>query len=308
MRRAWAVWLLAAALAAPVTASPDDGTITVTGERLARDALRARATAFVQAVSAHPVADQFARWNTPICPKVIGLPDATIAARVVRTVRRIATEAGAPLAREGCADANFTITFTDDGAGVFRTVERQRGWLFVNTPTLEVEALRKPERPVRWWYLAQQSGAKGGRVTTESAALTAGMMMAGNNDSSAMQGAPVLNTFAASVISSSAVVDITHAAVVIDVNRAAGRSLDAVAAYAAMVGLSRIKLEASAPGASSILSLFASAAAPPGLTSWDRAYLAALYATLPDRKAGEQRGRIAAAMLDRLTAASGSDR
>jgi hypothetical protein len=87
---------------------------------------------------------------------------------------------------------------------------------------------------------------------------------------------------------------------VIDTKRTGALSPDQLSAYVAMVGLSNVDPDADVGGASSILQLFASSEeTPPGLSSWDAAFLKALYQS--DQTSRNQRSEIAQRMERELS-------
>jgi hypothetical protein len=88
------------------------------------------------------------------------------------------------------------------------------------------------------------------------------------------------------------------AAVVIDFDDVGGRSLEAVAAYAAFVSFAEIRAADAAPP-QSVLGLFAGAEAgeTTGLTDWDMAFLKSLYRMPLDRRSRIQRGHLVEALL-----------
>jgi hypothetical protein len=73
--------------------------------------------------------------------------------------------------------------------------------------------------------------------------------------------------------------DLSSVIEVVDARLAKGVSFGQLAAYIAMVGLAQIKLDAKLGDAPTILQVFSNPAkAPPlGLSTWDQAYLKALY-------------------------------
>jgi hypothetical protein len=83
-----------------------------------------------------------------------------------------------------------------------------------------------------------------------------------------------------------AVRDLSSVIVLIDARRAKRISFGQLAAYVAMVGLAEIRVDAKIGDAPTILRLFTdSANAPPlGMSTWDAAYLKALYHTQHDDK------------------------
>lgn len=87
-----------------------------------------------------------------------------------------------------------------------------------------------------------------------------------------------------------------RATVVIDVNLAQGQSLDAVAAYAAMVAFAETaKINQAVPN--SILSLFDPGNAYSAPTDWDISLLRTLYAMPHDRAGWKQRRMLASAIV-----------
>jgi hypothetical protein len=76
--------------------------------------------------------------------------------------------------------------------------------------------------------------------------------------------------------------DITQVVVVFDLDQVHGKSLDQLADYATMRGLAQTRPVEDAPAMDTILTLFHSASPPQALTQFDRAYLAALYDSIPN--------------------------
>lgn len=90
-------------------------------------------------------------------------------------------------------------------------------------------------------------------------------------------GAPSLQVRSASILDLPTRQDITGALVLIDTTSAMGKTLNQLADYAAMRALAKTNAAASADD-DTILSLFADAGSPPRqLTSFDTAFLRALY-------------------------------
>ena len=82
-----------------------------------------------------------------------------------------------------------------------------------------------------------------------------------------------------SVFLGNAVFGFSSVFAIIDTHRTEHASLDQLADYVAMTGLTDVDLEADLGGAPSILRLFAPSqeARPSGLSNWDAAFLKALY-------------------------------
>jgi hypothetical protein len=284
----------------PAAASPqDNGSILVRGEPLTRDAARDKAQQFVRAVGVAAGETPAARWIDPICPVVIGLNDA---ARNVAEgeVRRIAREVGAPLAPVPC-DKNLAITFTSDGGGLARAIaDRDPSRLTELSPNAR-DAVLKGNGPIRWWYTTD-------RRSRDGAPGNAGLSSAGGtnqNDSGSGYGASLPNSgmmqYGSGVLSTFTQRIITSAIVIVDTDDVQGRSLQAVAGYAALVGLAEIRDPGAKP-AGSILAMFDSPATR-RLTREDEAFLKALYRLPLDRKAQLHRGALIGDMTKDMTAA-----
>ena len=83
--------------------------------------------------------------------------------------------------------------------------------------------------------------------------------------------------FAASRLSTQIVDQLFRTVVILDVDQVSGVSAAQLADYVAMVTLAQIDPDAETGGYASILNLFGTGDAAPGLTEWDRAYLTGLY-------------------------------
>ena len=93
----------------PPPAKAPLGTVTVEAQRERKEVER-EVSHFVSAVPVHYLHDPFARWNTPICPLVAGLPREQ-GEFVLARLSQIASSAKAPLGGEHC-QANFYVVVT----------------------------------------------------------------------------------------------------------------------------------------------------------------------------------------------------
>jgi hypothetical protein len=82
----------------------------------------------------------------------------------------------------------------------------------------------------------------------------------------------------------------------VDASKVGSTSVDAIAAYAAMVAFA--EMNASDPPPDSILGLFKPQSVETSLTDWDLAFLKSLYRMPLDRRARIQRGHLVEALLD----------
>lgn len=278
----------------------DRSPIVVTG-RAPGESAQDAARAFVREVSAAPVSGQFARWKAPVCVKVIGLSDehnAQVAARIVA----VAKEAKVRLGKPGCK-TNLLIAFTPDANGLTSEMADRDGRRFSQLTAGERRLLTTSPLPVRWWYDTRIEGVDGHKLGGESAMLLNAQIEGSPSGPgiNARDGQVSVDGYNTSLVGTRVRALVDQATVVIDVNLATGRTLDAVAAYAAMVTLARVKLGTQVAGSGSILSLFTPGASPPDdLSPTDRAYLAALYRIPANREARQQERAIAAQMVKLL--------
>jgi hypothetical protein len=245
--------------AATATESPPPPS-QVTAEA-APAALERRVDAFVRAITRNPGlpdADSLVRWNSPICLLVAGL-----AAEDVRLVSgrllQISSASGAPLARSPCKP-NFIVIATSEPDRVLNAWYARDSRLFGDAVSAQIRQFldSSRSRPVRVWYnidWGRKSGTRNGHFIPSNT----------RAESSAFVG--------------NAALDFLSVFAIIDTHRTEHTTLDQLADYVAMAGLTRVDLDAGLGTAPSILRLFAASSEnqPSGLSSWDAAFLKALY-------------------------------
>lgn len=298
------LWLSAAsAPAAPARSTPaatipnsskpaqteSSDAIIVTGA--SRDAVRERAEAFLRGTGVAGGQTPAARWDDPICPKVVGLA-ADHAKRVVERVRAVALDAGIAVGQSRC-DTNIVISFVADGAAVVRNISKRFPAQLSEASPARREALKQGDAPIRWWYRTEHVGKDGHKTI-------AGMPVAllGDFGNVPTHGTTrTLSQYNSSIISTQTRRVLRSATIVVDATKTGGRPLDAVASYAAMISLAEIKGDA-LPSDGTILGLFESEARLRDLSEQDRNFLAGLYRLRLDRSARYHRGWLVAAMTD----------
>ena len=283
-----------ALIAAPVAAEND---IVVRGQALSKEEAAAQAKAFVQAVGIVSTVKPAARWVDPVCPKVSGLGDAAVAARVEARFRSIASAVGARLAKPGCK-TNLLIGFTNDADALARQINADDPRQMIELSNAWRGRLVNGRTPMRWWYSTEVRsadgqppvnaplpwvgiGMEGGEETSSGAAST--------TDVGGDSGGGYTNSRRASLISSNAKRAIRTATILVDVTLAQGKDLDGVIDYAALVGLAEICFSGEPP-ANSVLALFAPENPVYGLTTQDEALLKSLYRLPLDRQGRYHRG------------------
>jgi hypothetical protein len=279
--------------------TPND-TIIVRGTRLDPGQARQRAVDFVKRTGVAHGQQQVARWVVPVCLKVIGLQDMQ-AQRVERIMLNIAREANVRTAGAKC-EPNITVSFTPDAGQVVRHIHSRKPRQFDELSRAEKEQLLNGTAPVRWWYATTMLERDG----MEENSISAGWIGSGSMSASegvGPVGLPINDGVTStqqynsgSNVRTPTVRSLYGATVVVDAPRAGDASIDAIAAYAAMVGFA--EMNASAPPPDSILSLFQPNSAETSLTDWDLAFLKSLYRMPLDRRSRIQRGHLVEALLD----------
>lgn len=256
-----AVWsLLATVVIAEQPVRPSDqypDTITVEAQR---QSLERQVRTFVSAIAMQRFGDSLARWEKPttICPQVAGLPRQQ-GEFVLARLSRIALAAGAPLSPENCKP-NFFVIVTEKPIELLKGLEKKHPEMYGEGYYTLVRKFRSSTSPVRVWYNAELYD-------------DFGIRMNGNASGSAP-----------SSIVFSSMRDLTSVIVLVDTQRVreSGVTFGQLAAYIAMVGFAELRSEPKIVGAPTILSVFSTSEKdrPPGLSSWDQAYLKALYHTM----------------------------
>jgi hypothetical protein len=301
---------------APVTAAAQTGTrnfrnepnapIVVTGERVTREQARERAVTFVRQVGVARGETPVARWTDRVCPRVLGIALA-YSSIVEARMREIAAAAGMRVAPAGC-QPNIVVSFVGDAAGLVRDVARRSPRRLAQVSPELRDGLLNGDAPVRWWYVTETRSREQMRNAAQSIGTTGsagagpgGGGGSGGSESNADSALGLLEVegmsqFSSSVISTQAARAIIDAQVVIDLDRAEGQSLQAVAAYAAFVAFSEVR-PSQPPPTGSILGLFATGSGASGLTDWDMAFLRSLYNISLDRQARRHRGLLVRDMV-----------
>lgn len=258
---------LAAMLAFPAFAQEDrgqaDGDIVVTGERereVAPRAITRQAREISRMGNFHN--DPLARFEDRACPGVIGLRQ-DAAEMMVGMIRARAELLGIPLASENRCSPNIVVLFSADGRAELKEFQRKHHYLSDVLSVGELRELMEDEGPVRVWSIVETRMANG-------------MPVARRRD---LVNLPVGRMWAAhSKLTLSSRQDIVATLVVFDRDAVVGKSLAQLADYAAMRSFARTRDMEGEAALDTILGLFSGdGPKPPGLTPFDRAYLASLY-------------------------------
>jgi hypothetical protein len=317
--------LNAPAMAQGDVTAPD---LVITGERLEQMAHQ-----FSSEISEIPqVEDQFARWNSRICPGVVGM-DPAAAQLLVDRISARAAAVGLRPGQPGCR-ANVMVIYAPDSDVLTQEIVTQRRDLLgyytdEGVVTAGREALQEfaeTPRAVRWWHVAQTTTADGqalgnaemrpGRAAREArrAAVAAdgggdgrivpasNVYYAGNGEGN-FQGVEGIRS-SGSRMRRETRQDLNYVLIIVDARRVADVPVSAWMDYVAMVSLAQIDPDARSTTAPSILNLFIGASPPVfELTDWDVAYLDGLYRATRDAANSRQQLReIAERMANQVSA------
>ena len=254
----------------PQGESVDLGEVEITGRPL-DDMIRS----FVSEVAEPNRRRGLARWDDRICIGVANLR-APAAQYIIDRVSTIADSLGVVPGEPGCRP-NVIIIASDDADGLARTLVEERRRAFrmggsgMDRGRTALEAFVETDRPVRWWQLSMPTDSETGRRAVRVPGECTGACM------DPQDSAPVINTFAASRLTTQIVDYIFRTIVILDIDQVTRVSGQQLADYVAMVTLAQIDPEADTSGYASVLNVFDDPASADGLTDWDQAYLRGLY-------------------------------
>ena len=272
-------WAGAAEAPKPTSDSDKPGLdqITVEAQR-ERKLVEHEVSSFVSAISVAPFHESLARWQTPLCPLVAGLPRQH-GEFILSRVSRIAADAGVPLAPEHCR-GNFYVVVTADPEGLLKVWSKRDVFMYGDAGGTKIRAFVKSTSPVRVWYNANLS-AEGLPLTPNGGSGFAAGAMGPTMGGGPLGGVPTNEHALGFRLKHDEVRDLSSVIVLIDSRRAKGVSFGQLADYVALIGLAELRPDADVGNAPTILHLFpASGKAPPaGLSPWDQAFLKALYHT-----------------------------
>lgn len=151
---AMALWLLAVTGAAKAQTVPES--VTVTGTR------QETITRFLKSVTTPThMTGKLARWETPICPTVLGLDEAG-AAPVIARLKEVALGAGARVAKEKDCEPNIEIVFTDTPQLTIDNVrDTSPELLGYHNGGEERDKLAIVTRPIQAWYTTVTQDLRG---------------------------------------------------------------------------------------------------------------------------------------------------
>lgn len=255
--------------AAPTEAPAGDNDIVVTGKHGHPTAKQVydQAKGITRIDPHHAYVVALPRFWAPVCPGVAGLKT-DYAEAMVERMRGTIARLKIPLAKENCA-ANLIAAFTGDGKALLADLKRDRPEIFHLLSPSEQAELLTDAAPVHVWnnIALRWTGA----------------------------GAPPAHGLKASVwgqLNRNAMpesYDIVGALVVFDRDAVKGLTVDQLADYATMRGLSHTRPPSGGQPMATILSLFdGGGGSPDRLTDFDAGYLRSLYWSVPNASAAKK--------------------
>jgi hypothetical protein len=242
--------------------------------------------------------DPLARWDEGICVGAVGLDPSQLQQLVDRVSLR-ARAVGLRAGRPGCR-ANVMVVFSNDSDAITRQIVDQRRDMLgfyggddrITAGRDAMEEFANTPRPIRWWHVSSTGVGSmrpdAARTRQSSGSATAAAAAAGdggnvgpeNAGGSAqdMQGADGVRSNGSRTRVSESANELSYALIVVDARRVANAPTTAWMDYVAFNALAQLNPEARTTNFATILNLFSQSSSPPtGLTTWDLAYLDALY-------------------------------
>jgi hypothetical protein len=285
---------LALLLTLPATAQPSTTeSITVTGTRSHQVIEK-----FVESFAAPTrMTGKIARWENGVCPVAVGLkPD--FLKFIAQRVRKVAADAGAPVADVSCKP-NIEIVFTTTPQALIDNVRKQNeAFLGYADNTDAVDALAKVTRPIQAWYLTATMDLRGNVLVDSAKRPPTEITLPDIYHNPPFitirtkQGAmSVTGTRLGDGLRSG----FYHVIIVADPTKLVEYEMGAVGDYIAMLALTQLSSLDTCQTLPSIVNLLAAGCAqkPEGLTDNDTAYLRGLYHMGPDRNLRSQEDEVA---------------
>jgi hypothetical protein len=256
---------LEAATAGQPTPEPGNSgtpTVTVEGRREQEQTAR-EVRSFISSIAVNKWDEPLARWEEAVCPLVTGLPKDR-GVTVFRRVSEIVADAGVPLGPRDCPP-NLLIVATRDPEARLRELWKAYPKMMNEDRGIGgIERFIHGSQPIRAWHNACSEAPSSEKDGHRRGARC--------NSSSSV----------GSLLSFEAVRSIYSVVVVVDLERTTELDDGQLAGYAAMIALVQTR-ENGTPSVPTILRLFSepNSSKPRGLSSWDSAFLKALYRVNP---------------------------
>jgi len=277
---------------------------------------------FVQAAATPThVIGKVARWESPICPYALGLPD-DVTALVVQRVKDVALQTGARVSTNPVCKPNIVIAFTSTPQELLDNIRKDhREWLGYHSSSEELDRLGTVIRPIQAWYSTATMDLQGHREIDGSRTdgkghgliISGPCYLLGTTDGARARGNPfaictkVMPNAIGVTVEGSRLADGLRATfdhVTIIANPlAVGARMATIQDYIAVVALAQINSLDKCQALPSITNLLAGGCTQvsTALTANDLGYLKAVYDANPEGVPGVQKNDIARRMEHGIT-------
>lgn len=227
---------------------------------------------FIDTVGAPPGDRRLARWHRGVCVGVANL-SATVAQYMVDRISQTAMDLGLEPGEPGC-EANVVVVATVDSDAVATALVEEHKRAFrlggsgMDLGISALEAFKVSDRPVRWWQVSLPVDSETGQRAVR---------LPGDENP------PVVNVSRASRLRSDIRDDLMKVIIIIDVERLGETNFEQLTDYVTFLALAQVDPRADFTNLPTVLNLFGAPTQVDGLTTWDRAYLQALYQSEANR-------------------------
>jgi hypothetical protein len=211
------------------------------------------------------------QWRAPICPLVTGLPH-DLGQGLFDDFTDVLDSLNRPRGQQGCKPNFIIIAMAHPQA-------RLKDWWHHHPAAFSydeegTDKFLNTSAPVRIWYNKQDVDLNGAGGKDTADFLLDGIFRGVPGFKGPSNGVSPRFAYTATP-------DLKNVIVVVDLEKIVGYAIAPLAEYIAMAGLTKVDLDASYGETPTILRLFSAAEneRPAGLSTWDRAFLQAVYAT-----------------------------
>jgi hypothetical protein len=288
------LWIAAAGTAVAQPAPPEQVTVTGTKDREV-------ITRFVESLATPTrIAGKIARWDTGICPVVVGLrPEFT--KFVSQRVKEVAVQVDAPVSQNPACKPNIQIVFTTAPQALADNLRKnQKGFLGYYDNEEQLAKLATVTRPIQAWYMTATRDARGKTEIDAATPTGMGLVIYLPCDRRPYICPMYLPNASAVSVTGSRLGDglrsnFHHITIVADPQQLVDHEMGTISDYIAMLALSQISSLEVCQGLPSITNLIVPGCAntAPGLTDNDRGYLRGLYHMNAERDLRVQQSEVA---------------
>jgi len=289
------------AVAQPLTAPTEH--VTVTGTR-SREVIGGFVQSFVAPTR---MTGKIARWEEGICPTAVGLKPAFLKF-VIRRLKDVAVQAGAPVSSNTSCKANIEIVFTTNPQALLNGIAKEHGrYLGYADNGDQQKKLATVTHPIQSWYTTATQDLHGKVVMDSGKEVGPGMEVWLPCDR--VPGICLVNlpNAHAEAVTGSRIGDglrsnLYHVIIAANPDKLADYEIGPLADYVAMLALTQLNALDTCQPLPSIVNLLAAGCDRPvgALTENDLAYLRGLYKMGSDRNLRSQQDAIAYQMEQSL--------